>query len=58
MKQRPQAEPSRIYKSYEEFRAHFYETKDNIPNEGQAGVIASFGKNLARLVVEKAARQD
>lgn len=58
MKQRSQVEPRRIYTSYEEFRAQFYETKDETLKEGEVGMIASFGKNLAKLVVEKAAKRD
>lgn len=42
-----------IYKSYDEFRAKFYtDAKQTEPGE-QQGTSASFGKVLAKLVVDK-----
>jgi hypothetical protein len=45
-----------IYKSYDEFRAKFYtDTKQTEPDERQR-ISASFGKVLAKLVVDKVAK--
>ena len=45
---------SRVYRSYEEFRAQFYETTRDASEEKSEGATPSFGKRLAKRVVNEA----
>jgi hypothetical protein len=45
--------PERVYKSYEEFRAHYYRTSKESSPETRGEVSPSFGKALAKLMMDK-----